>query len=52
MNLGGNRNSFYDSTDSDSESSDEEEESINSNVKLRKGKILRETFLLKRVRQC
>ncbi|XP_060075446.1 pleckstrin-like [Ylistrum balloti] len=48
LNLGGKRNSYYDSTDSDSESSDEEEENANVDVKHRKGKILRERFLLKR----
>ena len=48
MNLGLKKNSFYDSTDSEGDSS-EDEENAHTEVKLKKGKIIRERFLLKKV---
>ncbi|KAK6175547.1 hypothetical protein SNE40_013990 [Patella caerulea] len=51
INLGAKRNSYYDSTDSESSSSEEEDETDKDEQKterLRKGKILKESFLLKK----
>ena len=44
------RNSFYDSTDSESSSSDDDEDSAENEARLRRGKIIKEGYLWKRVR--
>lgn len=49
LNLGTKRNSYDDSTDSDTSSSEDEEDETQEN-KLRKGKVLRASFLSKKVR--
>ncbi|ESO91226.1 hypothetical protein LOTGIDRAFT_153656 [Lottia gigantea] len=50
INLGAKRNSYYDSTDSESSSSEEEDEGEKDEQKerLKKGKTIKEAFLLKK----
>lgn len=48
LNLGAKRNSYYDSTDSDSSSSEDEEDDTQEN-KLKKGKVLKASYLSKKV---
>nr|XP_034307062.1 pleckstrin [Crassostrea gigas] len=47
LNLGAKRNSYYDSTDSDSSSSEDEEDDTQEN-KLKKGKVLKASYLSKK----
>ncbi|XP_062582778.1 pleckstrin-like [Saccostrea cucullata] len=47
LNLGAKRNSYYDSTDSETSSSEDEEDETQEN-KLRKGKVLKASFLAKK----
>lgn len=50
INLGAKRNSFYDSTDSESSSSeDDDDDNDKEEQKTKKGKILKEAFLAKKV---
>ena len=49
LNLGLKRNSFYDSTDSESSSSEDEEETAEDEARLRKGKVVKAAFLWKKV---
>lgn len=50
INLGATRNSFYDSTDSDSSSSEDDDDDCDkTEPKMKKGKIVKEAFLAKRV---
>ncbi|XP_041347841.1 pleckstrin-like [Gigantopelta aegis] len=48
INLGLKRNSFYDSTDDDSSSSEDEEEEDSKREKIKKGKVVKEAFLMKK----
>lgn len=48
LNLGMKRNSYYDSTDSESSSSDDEEQTTEDESRLRRGKIIKEGFLWKK----
>ena len=48
INLGLKRDSFYDSTDDDSSSSEEEDEDT-KREKTKKGKVIKEAFLMKKV---
>lgn len=48
VNLGVKRNSFYDSTDSDSSSSDDDENDAGDDVKPKKGRLLKQSFLAKK----
>ncbi|VDH96606.1 pleckstrin-2-like [Mytilus galloprovincialis] len=48
LNLGMKRNSFYDSTDSESSSSEDEDDTTEDLTKLRKGKIIKAGYLWKR----
>ncbi|KAK6995069.1 pleckstrin [Biomphalaria glabrata] len=49
INLGAKRNSFYDSTDSESSSSeDDDDDNDKEEQKMKKGKILKEAFLAKK----
>jgi len=50
INLGAKRNSYYDSTDSDSSSSDEDEDEtrVKDEVKVKRGKPVKEAFLAKK----
>jgi hypothetical protein len=43
------RNSYYDSTDSESSSSEDEEQTTEDESRLRRGKIIKEGFLWKKV---
>lgn len=49
INLSSKRNSFYDSTDSDSSSSDEEDEDAGDVARPKKGRVLKQAFLAKKV---
>jgi hypothetical protein len=49
INLGTKRNSFYDSTDSDSSSSDEDDDDAGEDAKPKKGRLLKQSFLAKKV---
>ncbi|XP_076447276.1 pleckstrin-like [Babylonia areolata] len=48
VNVGVKRNSFYDSTDSDSSSSDDEENDVGDDSKPKKGRLLKQSFLAKK----
>ncbi|KAL8603721.1 hypothetical protein ACOMHN_024337 [Nucella lapillus] len=48
VNLGVKRNSFYDSTDSDSSSSDDDENDAGDDAKPKKGRVLKQSFLAKK----
>ncbi|CAL1531704.1 unnamed protein product [Lymnaea stagnalis] len=49
INLGAKRNSFYDSTDSESSSSEDDDDDIDKEEqKVKKGKVLKEAFLAKK----
>ncbi|KAK7101938.1 pleckstrin-like isoform X2 [Littorina saxatilis] len=48
VNLGATRNSFYDSTDSDSSSSDEDDDDAADDTKPKKGRLLKQSFLAKK----
>lgn len=51
INLGTKRNSFYDSTDSDSSSSDDDDDEPGDDTKPKKGRLLKQSFLAKKVTQ-
>ncbi|KAK3101566.1 hypothetical protein FSP39_004536, partial [Pinctada imbricata] len=48
LNLGVKRNSFYDSTDSESSASEDEDEDGQTDLRIRKGKSVKSAFLLKK----
>ena len=49
INLSVKRNSFYDSTDSDSSSSDDDDNDVGEDTKPKKGRLLKQSFLAKKV---